>query len=147
MRRFTLTSIVFFLSINVANLAFGQKNGTIIKEIESLMKQQEKAWNNFDIDGFMKHYWNNDSLMFVGKTVTYGWKQTYENYRKNYSSKELMGVLTFTNIKMDVLSKSSVAVVGKWKITRSDSSQIGGHYSLLWKKINGKWLIVRDHTS
>lgn len=147
MKAFRLTSIVFFLSINVVNLAFGQKQGVIEKEIEAAMKEQEKAWNNFNIEGFMSYYWNNDSLMFVGKTVTYGWKQTFENYKKNYSTKELMGVLAFTNIKMDVVSKTSVAVVGKWQITRSNASQIGGYYSLLWKKIEGKWVIVRDHTS
>jgi len=147
MKAFRLTSIIFFLCINVPNLALAQKDAALAKEIETLMKNQEKAWNNFDIEGFMQYYWNNDSLMFVGKTVTYGWKQTFENYKKNYSSKELMGVLTFKNIKVDVLSKSNVAVVGKWQITRSDATQVGGHYSLLWKKINGKWVIVRDHTS
>jgi len=147
MKVFRLTSIIFFLCLNVPNLALAQKNALLAKEIESLMNKQEKAWNNFDIEGFMQYYWNNDSLMFVGKSVTYGWKQTFENYKKNYSSKELMGVLAFTNIKIDVLSKNDITVVGKWKITRNDATQVGGHYSLLWKKIDGKWVIVRDHTS
>jgi ketosteroid isomerase-like protein len=57
-----------------------------------------------------------------------------------------MGVLTFTNLKFDVLSKNAVYVIGKWQINRKET-QIGGHYTLLWKKINGKWVIVCDHTS
>jgi ketosteroid isomerase-like protein len=117
------------------------------KEVADVMKLQENAWNNFVIDGFMAHYWNSDSLMFIGsKGVTYGWKQTLANYKKNYNSKELMGVLTFTNLKFDVLSKNAVYVIGKWQINRKET-QIGGHYTLLWKKINGKWVIVCDHTS
>jgi ketosteroid isomerase-like protein len=117
------------------------------KEVADVMKLQENAWNNFDIDGFMAHYWNSDSLMFIGsKGVTYGWKQTLANYKKNYNSKELMGVLTFTNLKFDVLSKNAVYVIGKWQINRKET-QVGGHYTLLWKKINGKWVIVCDHTS
>ncbi len=117
------------------------------KEVADVMKLQENAWNNFDIDGFMAHYWNSDSLMFIGsKGVTYGWKQTLANYKKNYNNKELMGVLTFTNLKFDVLSKNAVYVIGKWQINRKET-QVGGHYTLLWKKINGKWVIVCDHTS
>lgn len=117
------------------------------KEVAEVMKLQEKAWNSFDIDGFMAHYWNNDSLMFIGsKGVTYGWKQTLANYKNNYNSQELMGELSFTNYSYDVLSKNVVYVVGKWQIKRKDS-QIGGHYTLLWKKIDGKWVIVKDHTS
>ncbi|MBK6521992.1 MAG: hypothetical protein IPG08_06505 [Sphingobacteriaceae bacterium] len=58
-----------------------------------------------------------------------------------------MGVLAFTNIKCEVFTKEAVTVIGKWQITRPDATQIGGHYTLLWKKIDGKWVIVRDHTS
>ena len=127
---------------------YSQNNSKIVNEIQQIMKLQEKAWNDFDIDGFMKYYWNNDSLMFIGnKSITYGWKQTLANYKKNYSSKELMGVLALTNIKCEVFTKEVVTVVGKWQITRPDATQVGGHYSLLWKKIDGKWVIVRDHTS
>lgn len=126
--------------------AFAQKKGAA-SEVAEVMKAQEKAWNNFDIDGFMAHYWNNDSLMFIGsKGITYGWKQTLANYKKNYNSKELMGVLSFTNYKFEVHNKESVYVIGKWQINR-DEKQIGGHYTLLWKKINNKWVIVCDHTS
>lgn len=135
--------ILFCLSIQ----AFSQNKKTPKDEVEAVMKLQEKAWNNFDIDGFMAHYWNDDSLMFIGsKGITYGWKQTLANYKKNYNSKELMGELTFTNLKYDVLSKEAVYVIGKWEIKRKET-QIGGYYTLLWKKIKGNWVIVRDHTS
>ena len=137
---------IFILWMAFSLTANAQKKDAA-KEVADVMKLQENAWNNFDIDGFMAHYWNSDSLMFIGsKGVTYGWKQTLANYKKNYNSKELMGVLTFTNLKFDVLSKNAVYVIGKWQINRKET-QIGGHYTLLWKKINGKWVIVCDHTS
>ncbi len=143
-----LRILFFILSIQLFDSVYSQNNSKIISEIQQIMKLQEKAWNDFDIDGFMKYYWNNDSLMFIGnKSITYGWKQTLANYKKNYSSKELMGVLAFTNIKCELFSKDVATVVGKWQITRPDATQVGGHYSLLWKKIDGKWVIVRDHTS
>lgn len=138
--------LVFAFLMTLGISVFAQKNQAS-KEVSEIMKIQEKAWNNFDIDGFMAHYWNNDSLMFIGsKGITYGWKQTLANYKKNYNSKELMGVLTFINYKYDVVSNNTVYVIGKWQINRNET-QIGGHYTLLWKKINNKWVIVCDHTS
>ena len=111
------------------------------------MKKQEMAWNNFDLEGFMKHYWNNDSLMFIGsKGITYGWKQTLSNYKKSYPDKEAMGVLTFVNYNVEQLSPTSVYVIGHWQIKKKDK-EVGGHYTLLWRKIKGEWVIVSDHTS
>lgn len=110
------------------------------------MKAQEISWNNADIPGFMNHYWNNDSLKFIGsKGITYGWKNTLENYLKSYPSKEEMGILTFTIVESTQLSKTSIYVIGKWELHKEKS--VGGYFTLLWRKIDGKWVIVSDHTS
>ncbi len=137
----------FFISILllVNGIVFAQSEN-IPETINALMKEQENDWNNFNIDGFMKHYWNNDSLKFIGsKGITYGWKQTLANYKKNYSDKEKMGKLFFTNHLIEVIDTNNAMVCGNWKIKRKDS-EIGGNYTLLWKKVNGKWVIVVDHT-
>ena len=36
------------------------------KAILAVMKAQEKAWSQHDLEGFMKGYWKNDSLKFFG---------------------------------------------------------------------------------
>ena len=65
------------------------KDETAIRQI---LDTQTKAWNKGDLDGFMKGYWENDSLMFIGKSgVTYGWKNTLENYKKGYPDTAAMG--------------------------------------------------------
>jgi hypothetical protein len=38
-------------------------------------------------------------------------------------------------------------VVGKFHLTRPEKGDLEGHYTLLFRKIKGKWLIVCDHTS
>ena len=124
----------------------GQKN-TDIAEIEKIMALQEKAWNEGNIEQFMQGYWNSDSLSFVSKNkVTFGWKATLENYKKTYPDKETMGKLTFTLIKREKLGAENYLVIGKWHLQRS-KDEVGGHFSLTWKKIKGKWLIISDHTS
>jgi hypothetical protein len=117
------------------------------KLIQSVMNSQQDAWNRGDIEGFMKGYWENDSLRFIGKRgITYGWQATLDNYKKSYPGKDAMGRLQFTNLTTQLINDSSAYVIGKWELFRA-SDTLAGHYSLLWKNFNGQWLIVADHSS
>ena len=69
-----------------------------------------------------------------------------DNYKKGYPDKTAMGFLTFTFIELKPLSKKYFSVVGKWHLKRS-IGDLGGHYTLLLKKIKGKWVVISDHSS
>ncbi len=115
--------------------------------IGAAMKNQENAWNRGDIDGFMAGYWRSDSLIFIAPHgLTYGWKQTLDNYKKAYPDRETMGKLTFTILSVERISLKNAYVIGKWHLARRAGDQ-SGHYTLLWRKIKGTWVIVSDHTS
>jgi len=117
------------------------------KEILAILDRQTAAWNRGDIDAFMVGYWENDSLMYIGKSgVTYGYIPTLLNYKKNYSDTAIMGKLRFTILHVNRLSADHYFVVGKWHLTRS-IGDAGGHYTLLFRKIRGRWMIVSDHSS
>ncbi len=131
----------------IATSVFSQKSTKMKPVIEKIMHDQQLAWNKGDLDGFMSSYWNDDSLKFIGKNgITYGWKSTLEHYKKSYPDKATMGELTFAIISVEELSKTSCYVIGKWDLKR-EKGDVGGYYTLLWKKIKGKWVIVTDHTS
>ena len=115
--------------------------------IRKVLADQEAAWNRADIEGFMEGYWNSDSLLFIGsRGVTRGWQPTLDSYKKGYPDAAAMGKLTFTVLSLQVLSPESAYIIGKWHLARS-KDELGGHFTLLWKKIEGKWVIVADHTS
>jgi uncharacterized protein (TIGR02246 family) len=117
------------------------------KEILKLLSDQNKAWNNGNIEGFMQGYWKNDSLMFIGKSgVHWGWQETLNNYKKGYPDTTAMGKLAFDIIKVKKLSPEYYYVVGKWMLTRSVGN-LSGHYDLLLRKIKGRWIIIADHSS
>lgn len=117
------------------------------QEILDLLHDQDQCWNRGDIEGFMSTYWNSDSLMFIGKSgVTYGWNNTLKNYKKGYPDTASMGKLDFTLIKIQRLNSRYYSVVGKWHLSRS-IGDLQGHFTLLMRKIKGKWKIIADHSS
>jgi ketosteroid isomerase-like protein len=146
---FLLTTSLAFTQSKPARLPTGQAGPAGGDEIaiRGILEMQTTAWNRGDIEGFMKGYWESDSLMFIGKSgVTYGWSNTLKNYKKNYPDTAAMGKLAFTLIEVKKLSKEYYHVTGKWFLKRS-IGDIGGHYTLLFRKINGRWVIISDHSS
>ncbi len=143
-RLFLLTVLLFMMRQG----GFSQAKGETPDEtrVKALMAVQETQWSEGNIRGFMEHYWKSDSLKFIGsKGITYGWQKTLDNYLKGYPDKEAMGVLTFEVLECTQLSPTSIYVIGKWNLKKEKPS--GGHFTLLWRKINGNWVIVADHTS
>jgi ketosteroid isomerase-like protein len=137
---------IFLLSLLILSLqALSQSKHE--RAIRKLMDEQSAAWNRGDIEAFMYGYWENDSLTFIGKSgVTYGWTNTLNNYKKGYPDTSAMGKLTFTLISIKKLSGKYHYVLGKWHLKRS-IGDLSGHFTLLFKKINGRWVIVSDHSS
>jgi hypothetical protein len=118
------------------------------QQILSILDAQSKSWNEGKIDQFMKGYWQSDSLMFIGSSgITYGYDATLKNYYKRYPDRDAMGQLTFTILKLNRISNDSYFVIGKWFLMREKNGDVGGHFTLLWKKIKGEWVIVADHSS
>ena len=115
--------------------------------IRNSLNVQLQAWNNGDVETFMQTYWQNDSLKFIGKSgVTYGWQNTLDNYKKGYPDTAAMGKLDFNILEVKRLSAIYFFVVGKWHLTRSIGN-VGGHFTLLFKKVKNKWVIIDDHSS
>jgi ketosteroid isomerase-like protein len=136
---------LLFILVFVTQFAFAQTKDD--HKILSLLSAQEKAWNEGDIHQFMHGYWENDSLVFVGKSgLTYGYNNTLANYIKGYPDKTYMGKLKFTILSMQPLGKQFYRVIGKWALTRTVGN-LNGHYTLLLQKINGSWKIISDHSS
>lgn len=114
--------------------------------IREVLTKQQDAWNNGDLDLFMEGYWKSDSLQFIGSSIRYGWQQTLDNYKKNYSTRELMGRLQFDIWQIVPLAPDVYLLTGQYTLFR-ESDQPSGPFTLIFKKKNNKWVIVYDHTS
>jgi len=127
--------------------------------IKHLLVSQVEAWNHGKLDAFMQGYWHSPDLTFFsGDTVTRGWEPALLRYRQRYQAEgKEMGKLEFQDLKIDLLSRRSAVVTGRWQLTMSngktsdtkssDSKQPHGLFTLIFKRLPAGWKIVHDHTS
>jgi ketosteroid isomerase-like protein len=139
---------LFFMTIALCTISiFGNAQNKDEQAIRSVLNNQIKYWNSGDLTAFMEGYWKNDSLVFIGSSgPTYGYAKTLANYKKNYPSLDYMGKLSFEIIQVRPLTSDHYFVIGKWHLSRK-VGDASGVYTLLFKKINGKWNIIADHSS
>jgi ketosteroid isomerase-like protein len=137
--------LVLVLVCSAFSASFAQDKDEMA--VRNLLVSQTKEWNNGNIPAFMETYWKSDSLMFIGKSgVTYGWQKTMDNYKKNYPDAAAMGKLNFDLVEVKKISGTYFFVVGKWHLTRT-IGDIGGTFTLLFRKLNNAWVIIADHSS
>lgn len=130
----------------MAGASLGQ-NSASESAVRKVMDEQAAAWNKGDIDGYMKGYWVSEKLTFVsGDTVTRGWQATLDRYKKGYNTREKMGVLTFSDLEITVLSKDAAIVLGSWHLKRL-KDEPHGKFTLVFRKFKEGWRITLDHTS
>ncbi len=133
------------LSIAIALVSHSRQSDE--SKIRAILQQQTEAWNAGNLELFMQGYWQSDSLLFIGSSgVTYGWQKTLDNYKRGYPNRQAMGILKFEILKVQRLSADHFFVVGKWMLQR-EVGNLSGHYTLIWRLIEGEWKIVSDHSS
>lgn len=147
-KNFTLGAIFLLLfQVFLPMSMFAQCTKKSCDEVRQIMKKQEMAWSEGNVEGFMEGYWQSDSLKFIGKRgLTYGWQNTLDNYKKSYPDPAAMGKLTFELLMVEKTGRNSIYVIGKWRLDR-EKDILEGHFTLLWKKMKGDWVIVADHSS
>ncbi|PKL84251.1 MAG: DUF4440 domain-containing protein [Ignavibacteriae bacterium HGW-Ignavibacteriae-3] len=136
--------LTFFIAASVVNAQ--RLSAEDRAEILRVLENQRICWNYGDLAGYMEGYWKSDSTLFIGKSgIKHGWEATFESYKKGYPDKESMGILTFKVISLEPMNDTTVFMIGKWDLERND--KVGGYFSLIWKKIHGKWVVTADHSS
>ena len=117
--------------------------------VRAVLTAQQAAWNRGDVDAFMSGYEASDTTTFVGATITRGYRQVLENYRRRYPTKEKMGRLTFSDTEVTTLGTEFASVIGRFHLDRAAEAggPASGIFTLLFRKTAGGWKIILDHTS
>ena len=119
------------------------------RAIVQVLTTQTAAWNRGDLPGFMAGYWKSDSLVFIGrKGPTYGWQPTLANYQKSYPDAAAMGQLDFSGLRVSLLTPGAAQVVGRWHLARPAAlGDLQGYFLLVLRQVDGRWVVVADHTN
>ncbi|MFC2133083.1 YybH family protein [Bacteroidota bacterium] len=142
-----LFPLLLFIFIYSCSNNISLDKDKIVQDVLAVLKAQEKAWNEGNIEKYMEGYWNSDSLRFVsGGNVSYGWQTTLDRYKSGYPDNSAMGHLTFSDVDVTVISKDAAIVFGKWALERENDNP-WGLYTLFFRKIDNDWKVVADHTS
>ena len=147
---FTSALIVFVLiSWSVSAAPAGEKQDRVnaVAQIRSVLRAQQDAWNRGGIDAFMNGYAHSRSTIFVSEdTVRRGWETVRDRYRKKYSDRAKMGLLTFSDLEITTLGSDAAVALGRWKLKRAQD-QPHGRFTLIFRRLPEGWRIVHDHTS
>ena len=142
-----VVAVAFLFAIPFWISAQSTKDSKEQAAIRAVIEAQAAAWNRGDVEGYMDGYERSPKTEFVGgDSITRGWQQVLDRYKKNYDSREKMGVLTFSDLEIDVLSKDAALVLGRWRLKRA-SDEPHGTFTLLFRKTKAGWRIVHDHSS
>jgi len=143
---FVVLGVIF--SAQAASSAQSNKSDTTSEAaIRAVLDAQRDAWNRGNIEGYMDGYDRSPNTEFVGgDNISRGWQTVLDRYKKNYNSREKMGMLTFSDLEITMLSKDAALVLGRWRLKRANDEP-HGIFTLLFRKTKTGWKIVHDHSS
>jgi uncharacterized protein (TIGR02246 family) len=151
---FSLIVIPFVLCLSISANAQTSRETRSKAAVRAVLDAQAAAWNRGDVDGYMDGYDRSPNTEFVsGDTITRGWQQVLDRYKQRYDTRDKMGVLTFSDLEITILSNDAALVLGRWRLQRviSPSQRTDGEphgtFTLLFRKRSTGWRIVHDHTS
>ena len=138
--------LVTIVTVSIPSLAQNRGHVKPVVAIRGVLDAQAAAWNRGDIEGYMDGYQRSPDIVFIsGDRVTRGWKTVLERYKRSYDTREKMGVLTFSDVEITMLSADAALVFGRWQLRTKGEPH--GRFTLLFRKTGAGWGIVHDHTS
>src|ERR1700722_15139143 len=96
-----------------------QNNTPAAQAIRAAMDKQVADWNRGDLEAFATGYKNSPDILFIGSKISRGYDQMLNTYRTNYSTKEKMGTLSFTQLEVQPLDEHFATVTGHFHLERT----------------------------
>lgn len=115
-----------------------------VAAIRTILAQQQQAWSENDLEGFMSGYWQSEELTYYSRgKITKGWQTTLANYKRNYPTVAETGTLNFEIANITQINKDAYWVMGSYFLSR-EVGNADGTFMIIFKRINGEWKIIGD---
>lgn len=119
------------------------------RDIVTVLRTQETAWNNGDIDTFAQGYKNSPDTLFIGNQVSRGYAGMIATYRRSYPNRAAMGTLSFSALEVRRLDDNFAVCIGKFHLERTPAvgGNANGIFTLVFEKTPQGWKIIIDHSA
>lgn len=154
MRRF---AVLLLVCIGLAAPLAGQRReGEQMKvlpqaelDVVKVLLSQERAWNDGDLEGFLKTYKDSPDLLIISGGIARGYAQMVTGYKHTYPDKASMGKLTFSDLEPHLLDDRIAIVTGRYGMERpkNKGGNVAGVFSMVLEKTADGWRVIVDHTT
>jgi ketosteroid isomerase-like protein len=149
MRSFRSLVVLLVLMILLPCRSLLAQSTAEAQAIRGVLDKQVVDWNQGNIEAFATGYKNSPDILFMGSKISRGYAQMLDTYRKGYSTKEKMGILSFTGLEVQPLDERFATVTGNFHLERTAAGggNADGYFLLVVEKTSDGWKIVRDSTT
>lgn len=144
----TIPPFVFVLVLFAASWTHAQARADAIAEVKAVLDAQVLAWNSGAAEEKNSVYYDSPEMLWVNRTgVRKGIAPVRASYRRPAAESSRRAVYSYEPLHMERLSPNCVYFVIRWKFEQGGRNATTGVTSLVWKKINKRWVIVAEHAS
>ena len=124
--------------------------GDVEAEVVAVARRQEAAWNRGDLAGYMREGYlrSPEIAFFSGGDDTRGYDPVLERYSRRYAAPGAeMGRVSFDRLEVLRLGEGWAMLRGTWALDFRSEDDVGGLFTLVFRRTGEGWRIVHDHTS
>lgn len=108
------------------------------------LEKQATDWNRGDLDAFCSIY-ADDAIFLSPSGVRRGKAEVLAGYKRKYTSRDLMGTLSFEFLDARVAQGGKAATVAaRWILRRPKDKDASGYTLLALERRGESWIIVQD---
>lgn len=130
-------------------LAANEDEASSKEAVLAVLKKQNDAWNEGDLDTFMSGYLHSPDISYTsgGKEV-WGYDALRARYQNTYGdNKSSMGKLSFSDTRVFDLGAKNALCIGHWHLVTGKNENLNGTFTLVLVRNKDGWKIIHDHTS
>ena len=115
--------------------------------IRSVLVTQGEAWNRGDLPTYLASFARNEGTRHVfNDEITVGYAAIEARFQSRYPDPSNMGTISFSNLEVSVLAPDAASAFAHWAFEHGDRS-FAGIFTLIFRRIDGEWIIVHDHST
>ena len=116
----------------------------------AVARAQQEAWNRGDLAGYMSagYLRSSEIAFFSGGEDTRGYDPVLDRYSRRYAEGGAeMGRVEFSSLEALPLGEQHALLRGRWDLDFEREPDVGGLFTLIFRRTPEGWRIVHDHTS